>query len=239
MAVAIASKSAVKASNTTTEITVTFATDGPSGISVGDLLILQIVSNTTGSTGSIATPTGWTQLFQDNSAGTSNRESHAVFYRVAQTGDTAVVTSVTPDSTTAGLSAIVIRITGWDGVTANILSTSGTRNETGVNTYAVAGTTTAAADCLVLWLMGGGANLIRTTDSYSLGAEEWDSGSDPGSAASCSAASLIQAGIGASGANTFGFSGSLISVHGGSVVVRPSVSGVRVQSNRRLTLDVG
>lgn len=235
----IAAVSSNKTGNTLTDITVVYATDGPSGIAAGNLLVAEVSatsSNFTGGQPAIATPSGWTLWASSLGAQFGGAESFSrtsIFYRIAQAGDTGVTFTATPNSANNGMSVKIARITGHDPT----LFAHQSAAATGVTTATIdaPSVTTTVADCLVWCGAGNGGSNVTFTSPATL-TEQWDFGSDPGQQNYQTCGIKTQASAGATGAQTFTAtaSGSKSAV---TVAIAPPAASAN--SNRRLKLGVG
>lgn len=201
----IAAVSSDKTGNTSTDITVTYAADGPSGISAGALLVAEVSATNASATvvPTIDTPADWDLWVSgpgpaSGSSGLQTRVS--VFTRIAQAGDTGVTFTASPNALTWGMTVKVARISGHDPTLyAHKFAAAVGVDGTSIDAPAV---TTTIADCLII---GCAARARQSVAGWISGtwAEQWDFGTDPGSANEQTAASKTQAAAGSTGTNTF------------------------------------
>lgn len=217
---AIATVSSNMTSTGFNDITVTYASDGPSGIAAGDLLLALVAVNGEGSTPVFTTPGGWTKREETIRTTGSARIGAAVFWKIAGASETSVQFVVFPNALTSGLTAKVVRITGVDPTTP--INASVATADSGNDPYSITGVTTTVNDCLVFYLVGG-SSLPTRTYTFSLGTEQWDFATDPGGAVTQAASTLVQAVAGATGTETADPSAATTSA-GFCVAIAPSPS---------------
>lgn len=205
----IATVSSNKTGNTNTDITVTYASDGPSGISAGDLLVGEVSAcgaNFAGGAPAIATPAGWTLWVSALGAITPGEgwTRTSVFYRIAQAGDTGVTFTATPNHAALGMTAKVARVTGHDpSLFAHQSAAAAGVNGTAISAPSV---TTTVDDCLILCAVSADGSVTATVTFSPPGtlSEQWDFGADPGGRHnSQTCATKTQAAAGATGAQAF------------------------------------
>jgi hypothetical protein len=150
----------------------------PAGLTVGDLMIAQVVSKSSGT--AVTAPSGWTQIRQDVS-GTSVRS--ALFWKIATSSDT----SATDFTFTTGKESNGGAITAWYGhdPTTPIDANNGQGNAAST-TVTSPGITPSAANCVILMICGVGdrntqSNYAIATDNPPSWTEQYDLQTNAGS----------------------------------------------------------
>lgn len=232
----VASVSSSKTSNTNTDITVTFSSDGPStpnpsnAPSVGDLYIAvaTIACFTIGGTPAVATPSNFTpgQL----SRATSGVEHGIItFYKVMDGTETSIALAGTPNLATDGMTGKVVRIAAGTFDPTLISSTTPAQTAANAN-FSVGGVTTDRDNALVLYFH----DAARATVTFNTGPFEmmefWDFGSDPGDATMSDMQAIIQSPAGATGSKTITHGGGASAGGGVCYAIQPPVSTARHSS---------
>jgi hypothetical protein len=200
----VASASTDKTGSTSSEPTVTFASNGPAGIAAGDLLLAfaHVALETDTLDTPLLVPSGWTEGARAlNSAG-SHRGAIIVYYRVADGTETSVQFTVTPNGATHGMTVKVLRIVApFAGATwsVNAQGTSAVVDQT----PDIAGVVTTYANTLLLYSAASATGSAQTWTPPADLFEEADFSTDPGEASSLTIATMVKATAGASGTKTF------------------------------------
>lgn len=220
----IASASSNKTGNPLTDITFTYITDGPSGLTVGDLQLAQIGVNGAATDPTIPTPTDWTLVARTLGNDGSNHVGQAIFWRLYN-GQASDVFTATPDSSTVGMTAKMVRITGHDAANP-INNVAITPVGSAADPYTIFGVSTLRDECLVFFFYCA-ASAAGVTSSFSVGTEQWDFGIDPGNASSLSASSFVKTTAGSTGDETVDLSAAPNRACGFCVAIQPPASGGR------------
>lgn len=133
------------------------AVGNPSGLTVGDLMVLHIAGGQFSANFTI--PSGWTTLFHQTQTGGSSPRGNAMAYKVATSGDVSAG-SVTVASDSSTLVLGLFRITG-DYIIGGVTALRDTTNQTSVNIGHPAGLT--AGDILLLITAGGSFGEVSDT----------------------------------------------------------------------------
>lgn len=132
--------------------TASYVATMPSGIAVGELLIVVICIDN-GSGGTITPPSGWTLQFRTNNG--SSAICHAVYYRIADGSETSTYTW----TVTSGIGCVqCFRVGGQDATFSDVANSGAT----GTSTTPTATTVTTATDLalgLVFYHVASGSNV--------------------------------------------------------------------------------
>jgi hypothetical protein len=190
----------------------------PAGLTVGDLMIAQVVSKSSGT--AVTAPSGWTQIRQDVS-GTSVRS--ALFWKIATSSDT----SATDFTFTTGKESNGGAITAWYGhdPTTPIDANNGQGNAAST-TVTSPGITPSAANCVILMICGVGdrntqSNYAIATDNPPSWTEQYDLQTNAGSKCALALGSATRPQTSATGNGTATTSASTANV-GQLVAIRPA-----------------
>lgn len=197
---AIAASGANTTGNTNTDISVAV----PAGIVAGNLLAIFGSANGGGSTESFTAPGApWNQDIACSRIAGAQRLLNAIYTTVAVGGETATALTATPDSATQGMTGKMVRIThaGGTPLVHKVIAVTSLPGDS-ATTIDIPGVTTTVADCLVCYFVAGYGASVRTFTSDGDPAEQWDFGSDPGTANSQAMYSKTQASPGATGTET-------------------------------------
>lgn len=232
----IASSTAVKKGETSTDLLFTYAVDGPSGLTAGELIVIE-TSACGASAVAFATPTDWNAIQSSASSTGSVFSGCTAFWRYYDAAELTVALTATPNSATSGFVAIIHRITGAHASVPINTSSTTTGSAGNVASLTITGVTTTVNECLVFFLAGAAATGGRT-ETWTGPSEIFDDLFDPGSASSFSAATLVQTTAGATGTALATPSASCNMTGICFAIAPPSVVTAR-ESDRRLLLGVG
>jgi hypothetical protein len=190
----------------------------PTGLTVGDLMIAQVVSKLPGT--AVTAPGGWTQIRQDVS-GTSVRS--ALFWKIATSSDT----SATNFTFTTGKESNGGVITAWYGhdPTTPIDANNGQGNAAST-TVTSPGIIPSVANCVLLMICGVGDRNTQSgyaiaIDNPAVWTERYDLQIDPGSKCALALGSATRPQTTATGNGTATTSASTANV-GQLVAIRPA-----------------
>jgi hypothetical protein len=229
----IAASSVDKTGETLTDLLFTTATDGPSGIANGELL-LAVLSSSGSSTPTITAPAGWNTARQQGVDG-GVAAAVGVFWRIASSEPATYTFLSNANSATQGMTGKILRITGHDPTTP--INIAGDNTTTGSDNLVVNGVTTTVNDCLMFYIVGGARSVIRTF-SWPTITEAWDFGTDPGNANYMSAATKTHASAGPTGTHNAVGDAASDSLVGVCVAIAPTPS-VSVPRSRLPVLGIG
>lgn len=148
----IADESVFKQSNTSADITITPGSDGPTGITSGDVLV-GIFTAASSATQTIAPPGDWTQIFhRSDDAGVA--ATTAAFYKIATGSEPSSYTFTgSSNSASDGFVGVMYRIVGAHPTTPlNTTQNNGSGSSPSSSRLITRNSATTVANCLVLTL---------------------------------------------------------------------------------------
>ena len=192
--------------------------DKPTGLTVGDLMIAQVVSKAPGT--AVTAPSGWTEIRQDVS-GTSVRS--ALFWKIATSSDT----SATNFIFTTGSGSNGGAITAWYGHDPTIpIDANNGQGNAASTTVTSPGITPSVANCVILMICGVGDRNTQSgyaiaTDNPAGWTEQYDLQINAGSKCALALGSATRPQTTATGNGTATTSASTANV-GQLVAIRPA-----------------
>lgn len=131
----------------------------PSGLASGDLLVAFVVAN---GTPTLGTPAGWTAIGSQVTDGFSACRAHR-WWKKADSTDAAATDFTFTRSTSGSMAGGILRITGFDDVSASPVNVTATGSATSGTSQTSPAVTTTVADCLILRAMGTDSNTTTIT----------------------------------------------------------------------------
>jgi hypothetical protein len=218
---------AVQIASGTNSLSQAGAFSGTQPRTAGDFLVAEVTAAGTTTSGTISTPSGWTQAAVVTSG--TGRQQVAIYTRVATGADAAPTFTATATGTAAQarMSVFLREFTGQDATTPIPAGGTGTGDATSGAVSVVSSGNVPAAGCVAVACVNTGLN-AAATDTYTAGTgftNDYNTGS---TSARFHSASDSQAGptSGSAVTDAAASTGTVLEMSGVIIVIQPTVSGV-------------